>query len=83
MKMPFITKENGVLNKKLISDLAKQAMINVPHEREWDTMTSIFDQNLFAELLIRKCAQLAGEAEENEHEGRSTYFVVLEHFGLE
>ena len=71
------------MNKQLIADLVKQATAEVPHEREWDSTTSVFDQNLFAELLIRKCAQLAGETEENEREGRSTYFVVLEYFGLE
>jgi hypothetical protein len=42
-----------------------------------------FDQDKFAELLIRKCALLAGEAEENEREGRSTYHVVLDYFGLQ
>lgn len=83
MKTLFITKENGLMNKQLIADLVKQATVEVPHEREWDSTTSVFDQNLFAELLIRKCAQLAGEAEENEREGRSTYFVVLEYFELE
>ena len=68
------------MNKQLIADLIKQATVEVPHERQWDATTPKFDQDKFAELLIRKCALLAGEAEENE--GRSTYHVVLDYFGL-
>ena len=81
MKMPFITKENGVLNKKLIDELKQQSQTVVGEGLGGNYYE--LDPDKFAELLIRKCAQLAGEAEENEHEGRSTYFVVLEHFGLE
>jgi hypothetical protein len=71
------------VNKQLIADLIKQATVEVPHERQCDATTSRFDQDKFAELLIRKCALLAGEAEENEREGRSTYHVVLDYFGLQ
>ena len=71
------------MNKQLIADLIKQATVQVPHEREWDSTTTKFDHNKFAELLIRKCAMLASEAEENEREGRSTYHVLLNYFGLQ
>lgn len=71
------------MNKERIDQLIKQSTTEVPHERDWDATSSVFSPHKFAELLIRECALIAGEAEENEREGRSTYHVVLDHFGLQ
>ena len=70
------------MDRSKIDKLIEASYVSEPHEREWDVEVQVFSKLKFAELLIRECAQLAGEAEENEREGRSTYFVVLDHFGL-
>ena len=75
--------KRDLVNKQLIADLVKQTTVEVPHERQWDSTTLVFDQNKFAELIIRKCAQLAGSAESDDKEHRSTYSVILDNFGLE
>lgn len=70
------------MDRSKIDKLIETSYVSMPHEQKCDTKVRVFDKLKFAELLIRECAQLAGEAEENEREGRSTYFVVLDHFGL-
>ena len=71
------------MDRSKIKDLIEASYVSAPHSHLLDTEVEFFDKLKFAELIIRKCAQLAGEAEENEREGRSTYFVVLEHFGVD
>ena len=49
------------MNQK-IEELIKQATIEIPHEREWDTTTTYFDKLKFAELIVKKCADAADMA---------------------
>ena len=51
---------------KVIDELIRKATVEVPHERQWDATIQVFDKKLFAELLIKECARVAGDAEENE-----------------
>ena len=68
---------------KVIDELIRKATVEVPHERQWDATIQMFDKKLFAELLIKECARVAGDAEENEKEQRSMFYVITEHFGVE
>jgi hypothetical protein len=49
------------MNQK-IEEFIKQATIEIPHEREWDTTTTYFDKLKFAELIVRECADAADMA---------------------
>ena len=70
------------MDRSKIDKLIEASYVSEPHEREWDVEVQVFSKLKFAELLICQCAQIAGEAEENEREGRSTYHVLLDYFGL-
>jgi hypothetical protein len=41
-----------------------------------------FNKQRFAELLIKECAMIANQAENNDSEFRCMYDVVIEHFGI-
>lgn len=71
------------MDRKIIKDLIEASYVKAPHEREWTTEVEVFNKLKFAELIIRECAKIAGEAEANEREGRSVHYVILEHFGVE
>ena len=43
----------------------------------------MLDKKRYAEVLIKECARVAGDAEENEKEQRSMFYVITEHFGVE
>ena len=40
----------------IIQQLIKQSYQEVPHEREWDATELIFNEQLFAQLLVKECA---------------------------
>lgn len=69
------------MNEKLIDELKKKAQVVVGEGLGGNYYE--LDPDKFAELIIRKCAQLAGSAESDDKEHRSTYFVILDNFGLE
>jgi len=37
-----------------IKELIEQAYVEVPHERDWDATSSVFDKEKFAELIMRE-----------------------------
>ena len=44
-----------------IKELIDKAYIEVPHERDWDAMSSVFDKEKFAELIIKECCDMFTE----------------------
>ena len=43
----------------------------------------ITDIEKFAELIVRECANIASQAENNDNDFRCVYHVITEHFGVE
>lgn len=44
-----------------IKQLIDQSYDEVPHERDWDAVTRIFNQEKFAELIVRECLDLLND----------------------
>lgn len=67
------------MNKR-INELIEQSYDEVPHERDWDATTKVFNKRKFAELIIRECA----DAGDMAHEARCDYIgdYIVEHFDL-
>jgi len=42
-----------------IKELAEQSYDEVPHERDWDATTRVFNKEKFAELIIKECNTVA------------------------
>jgi fermentation-respiration switch protein FrsA (DUF1100 family) len=42
------------MNERL-KELAEQSYEEVPHEREWDSTTRVFNKEKFAQLIIAEC----------------------------
>ena len=42
------------MNEK-IRELIKLSYVVVPHERDWDATSSVFDKEKFAKLIINEC----------------------------
>lgn len=38
----------------IIKDLIEQSHVEVPHERDWDATSFVFDKQKFAELIVQK-----------------------------
>lgn len=54
-----------------IKELAEQSYVEVPHERDWDATSKIFDKEKFAELIVKEClALLNGEKEYYSNPGK-------------
>lgn len=69
------------MNKR-IKELIDKAYIEVPHERDWDAMSSVFDKEKFAELIVNECRDLVIS---NFHECRSVSRldkIIRDHFGV-
>ena len=45
-----------------IKELAEQSYNEVPHERDWDATSRVFDKEKFAESLIRECMRMCDVA---------------------
>lgn len=77
------------MNKQLITDLVKQATVEVPHERQWDAMSSVFDKHKFAELIVKECGILADMYQREVKLGTinslntTCYEFITKHFGIE
>ena len=77
--MPFTMIHGGDMNERM-KELAKQAGFGPtanPYERQ------AFDVNMFAELIVRECANVV-----DEHEPLNTWTkrystLIKEHFGVE
>ena len=48
------------MNKR-IAELISEAYIKVPHERDWDATSTVFDKQKFAELIIKECISVVEE----------------------
>lgn len=46
-----------ILNKR-IAELIGESYIEVPHERDWDATSTVFDKQKFAELIIKECISI-------------------------
>lgn len=42
-----------------IKELIEQAYVEVPHERDWDAMSIVFNKEKFAELIVKECISMA------------------------
>jgi hypothetical protein len=40
---------------KLLNKLVEQSYDTVPHERDWDATSQVFNKEKFAELIIKEC----------------------------
>jgi uncharacterized protein YutE (UPF0331/DUF86 family) len=44
-----------------IQELIAASYDEVPHERDWDATTSVFNKEKFAELIVQECASICEE----------------------
>jgi uncharacterized protein YutE (UPF0331/DUF86 family) len=44
-----------------IKQLIEQSYDEVPHERDWDAVTRVFNKEKFAELIVGKCIDICKE----------------------
>lgn len=63
-----------------IKELIERSYVEVPHERDWDATSKIFDKELFAELIIKECCEVADESEQSDF--KVSKFIKL-HFDIE
>lgn len=42
-----------------IQELIEQSYDEVPHERDWDAVTMVFNKEKFTELIVRECVDIA------------------------
>jgi hypothetical protein len=68
------------MNEK-IKELIKLSYVEVPHERIWDAMSSVFDKEKFAELIIQECINVISQ---NSDPFVATPYSreIKEHFGI-
>ena len=59
-----------------IRDLAEKSYDIVPHERDWDATSRVFNKEKFAELLIQDCADFVRET--YDHESAETIAWTME-----
>lgn len=64
-----------------INELIKQSYEDVPHERDWDTTSRVFNKVKFAELIIHECVKVMED--EDEFYGEWLGEVIKHHFGIE
>ena len=43
--------------KKRIKELAEQSYDEIPHERDWDATSSVFNKEMFAEMIVKECIE--------------------------
>ena len=78
-----------------IQELIKQSYDEVPHERDWDATSSVFNKEKFAELIIQECVNTiqnrapgqlgkAGEGWTNGYDDglKTGAFLIKQHFGI-
>lgn len=44
-----------------IKELIEKSYDIVPHERDWDTNSSVFNKEKFAELIVKECLDIADQ----------------------
>lgn len=66
------------MNKR-INELAEQAYVEVPHERDWDATSQIFDKEKFAELIINQCMYVGRLA---QIENKIVDSEIKDYFGI-
>ena len=76
------------MNKR-IQELINQSYDTVPHERDWDATSQIFNKEKFSKLLIKECLlQVADVRIENDFEPIADAALVKvinginKHFGI-
>ena len=62
-----------------IRELAEQSYDKVPHERDWDATSRVFNKEKFAELIVQECVNVLHD---NELWNRHISHVLKEHFGV-
>jgi hypothetical protein len=68
--------------KILLQELAAAATIEVPHERDWDQVSHVFNKEKFAELIVKECVEVVTDAVDHR-EPASTYAdKIKDHFGV-
>jgi hypothetical protein len=60
-----------------IQELIEQSYDEVPHERDWDAVTMVFNKEKFAELIVKECAELCDINDREQGD------ILREHFGVE
>jgi len=78
-----------------IQELIKQSYDEVPHERDWDATSSVFNKEKFAGLIIQECVNTiqsrapgqlgkAGEGWTNGYDDglKTGAFLIKQHFGI-
>ena len=78
-----------------IKELIKQSYDEVPHERDWDATSSMFNKEKFAELIIQECVNTiqsrapgqlgkAGEGWTNGYDDglKTGAFLIKQQFGV-
>lgn len=75
------------MNQK-IKELIKLSYVEVPHERDWDAMSSVFNKEKFAELIVRECCNVCERLQDSlDRQNWPTPYEcavgIKEHFGIE
>lgn len=69
-----------------IRDLIERAYDIVPHERDWDTTTSVFNKEKFAFLIIQDCIEIVEPCKcgcgEEDVNANIIIHDIKEHFGI-
>lgn len=85
-------KSNVTINNR-INELIKQSYVEVPHERDWNATSSVFNKEKFAELIIQECIRQVEQATASpfislDDANRMSHFVavtkkkITKHFGV-
>ena len=61
-----------------IRELAEQSYDEVPHERDWDATSRVFNKEKFAELIIQECIDIVSAYAVGQH-----IADLKKHFGVE
>jgi hypothetical protein len=64
----------------LIKELIEQSYDEVPHERDWDATTTVFNKEKFAELIILECDKFV--TTNFNDSGMTLGYKMKNHFGV-
>ena len=69
-----------------IRELIEKSYDIVPHERDWDATSRVFNKEKFAELIVRECIGMVLPYNEDDPSAEKLYELadaIGEHFGVE